>query len=323
MISSLELARLCGVSQGTVDRALHDRPGISAATRSRILDLAHKYGYRPDPSARELLGGERTIVGAIVPAINNIFFMDMMAELKSVLAESDLHLFIAPVSTADDFHRTLAEFASRRMRAAIVVPPQDDLPIDRTLTDALPVLSLLSPCRNRHIACLAADEILTGQTAVDHLHALGHRRIMHLTYARRARGIIDREKGYCRRMRSLHLSPHVEAFTGDRALIAAIESHRPTAIFCHNDWLALSAMRVLASINLTVPNEMSIVGVDNTPTFRAIFDRLTTLHYPLAAMAQRMAEWIRTGQLDSALPPLEIIAGHTVRPIRESADPTR
>lgn len=323
MISSLELARLCGVSQGTVDRALHDRPGVSPRTRERILEIARKHGYRPNPVARELLGGERTVVGAIVPAINNIFFMDMMAELKSALADSQLHLFIAPVSTIDDFHRTLAEFASRRMRAAIVVPPEDNLAIDETLTRAMPVLSLLSPCRSKSVACLAADEVRTGEIATNYLHDMGHRRILHLTYARQARGIIDREKGYRRRMREFGLTPRVETFVDDAMLADALRSHKPTAIFCHNDWLAISAMRVLAAMNLTVGDDVSILGVDNTPTFRAIFNRLTTLHYPLEAMAQHVARWIHLSQLDDALPPLEIVAGHTVRDIRRSADSTR
>jgi DNA-binding LacI/PurR family transcriptional regulator len=86
MISSLELAKICGVSQGTVDRALHNRPGISAATKRRVLAAARQHGYQPNPVAGELLRGRSRVVGAIVPALGGLFFMDLMQAVNCALA---------------------------------------------------------------------------------------------------------------------------------------------------------------------------------------------------------------------------------------------
>jgi len=68
MISSLELAELCGVSQGTVDRALHGRGGIAESTRAKILEAARLHGYAPNPAARELMTGQSSVCGAVIPA---------------------------------------------------------------------------------------------------------------------------------------------------------------------------------------------------------------------------------------------------------------
>lgn len=68
MISSLQLAKLCGVSQGTVDRALHNRGRVSEQTRARILEAARAQGYVPNPAARELMTGRSTLVAAIAPS---------------------------------------------------------------------------------------------------------------------------------------------------------------------------------------------------------------------------------------------------------------
>ena len=116
MISSLELARLCGVSQGTVDRALHDRPGVNADTRQRILDAVAAHGYRPHPGAQELLHGRRVTVGALAPAVTQVFFMDLLHELKTALAVRGLRLSVTPYDGEVEFRDALAEFAARRVR---------------------------------------------------------------------------------------------------------------------------------------------------------------------------------------------------------------
>ena len=85
MISSLELAKLCKVSQGTVDRALHDRPGISIKTRDRILRIAAEHGYQANPVATEMMQGKSIIVGGLVPSLNSVFFMDLFQTISRKL----------------------------------------------------------------------------------------------------------------------------------------------------------------------------------------------------------------------------------------------
>ncbi|MBU4199258.1 MAG: LacI family transcriptional regulator [Verrucomicrobia bacterium] len=312
MISSLQLARLCGLSQGTVDRALHNRPGICPATRQRILDLARKHGYRPHPLARELLAGERNTVGAIIPALNSLFFLDLMNEIRNALMQEGWRLFLCAVTDENEFQETLADFAARRCRAAIVIPPRDHLPLPASVTADMPVVSLLSPCQGTRVTFLTPDEVMTGRDAVAYLMKLGHRRILHVTYARRACAIRDRAKGYRVAMREHGQIPRVLAPLSASALLDAVRRHQPTALFCHNDWLALSALRILAQAGIRIPDDISVLGVDNSPTFSALCPDITTMQYPVGDIAQLCRRLLRFEQPRLTIGRLPIIERRTV-----------
>ena len=319
MISSIGLARLCGLSQGTVDRALHNRPGISAATRRRILDMARKHGYRPHPAARELLAGERTTVGAIIPALNGPFFMDLINGIREALAPEGWRLFLCAVSTEQEFQDTLADFAARRCRGAIVIPPRDHLPLPVSVTSDMPVLSLLSPCRGTRVTFIAPDEVATGRDAVEYLRQRGHQRILHITYSRHACAIRDRARGYTLAMREHGQIPRILAPLDEPTLLDTVRRYRPTALFCHNDWLALSAMRILAQASIRVPDDISILGVDNSPTFAALCPDITTMQYPVAAIAQLCRRLLRFENPALQIEHLPVVERRTVRTLSASA----
>lgn len=282
MISSLELAKKCGISQGTVDRALHDRPGVSPRTRQRVLRVARQHGYQPHPAARELLTGQSNIVGAVLPMVNNIFFMDMLNELGRALGEQDLRLQITPVENRETFLEILNEFAARRYRLALAIPPEDNISVPQSITVSMPLVSLFSPLRGRGVHFLSLDEEKTGRDAVRYLHEWGHRRILHLTYARQAYAIAARTQGYKKQCREIGLPSRVLINMDAETLTLACKRDRPTAIFCHNDWMALRVLLLLSEKGMRVPEDISILGVDNSPTLIAINPRLTTLAYPLA-----------------------------------------
>jgi len=282
MISSIELARQCGISQGTVDRALHDRPGISPKTREKVLRAARQLGYQPNPVARELLTGRSLTVGAILPAVNNVFFMDLFNELGRALSERGLRLQITPVENRAGFLEVLKDFSARRHRLAVVIPPEDNIRVPQTITSGVPLVSLFSPCLGPDCRFISADEEQTGRDAVRYLHRRGHRRIMHLTYARRAEAIEARARGYRMQCEELGLPPKVVVNTGFERLGQALLQYRPTALFCHNDWLALRALVLLAELGVQVPDKISVLGVDNSPTLTALQPGLTTLAYPIS-----------------------------------------
>jgi LacI family transcriptional regulator len=145
------------------------------------------------------------------------------------------------------------------------------------------------------------------------LYARGHRRIIHSTYARRAYGIEARARGYRRRMRELGLKPAVFAGSDEAQLIEAVRAQQATALFCHNDWLAISAVRTLEKNGLTVPRDVSVLGVDASPTFRALHADITTMQYPFKAVAQQARELIESGKIVSKIGRFELVEGSTLQ----------
>ncbi len=315
MISSLELARICGVSQGTVDRALHDRPGVSAATRKRVLAAARKHGYRPHPGVRELLGAKSSQVAAIVPAVNSLFFMDLLEVIRTRLAQDGLRMLICPAADRNEFIGWLDEMAARRAAGAVVIPPEAGIAVPGFVRKSMPIISLLAPCRGRGVTFVAPDEVATGRRAVDYLAGMGHERIMHLTYTRRSYAISARARGYRVRMRELGLQPMVIApFMGDKSADRIVK-RKVTAIFCHNDWLALSAIRALGRKGLDVPADISVLGVDNSPSFVSICPDISTMQYPCADIAAAVLTGLRGGKILPRISAPEIVERVTVRRI--------
>ena len=320
MISSLQLARLCGVSQGTVDRALHGRPGINAATRKKILTMAERHGYQPHPAARELLGGKRTLVGALAPAEGSIFFMDLMNEVRRVLIRERFRFSLYPFSDEADFFEALDDFSARRCAALVIVPPREDIMLTARQAANQPIITLLSPCKGAppggdagaptHFA--APDETATGRQAVEYLWSKGHRRILHVTYHRESTAIRDRAEGYRRAMLGKRGDPAIRKATDDRAIMRAIRAYRPSAVFCHNDWLAMKTIRALNHAGLRVPDDISVLGVDNSPTFADLCPDITTLRYPMTAVAERCLAVIRGGTDTGPVGRCEIVERRTV-----------
>ena len=316
MISSLALAKLCGVSQGTVDRALHDRPGISAATRARILAAARQHGYLPNPAVREMLGlAASTTVGAVVPAwsLRAPFFMELLSGIAERIAADGLRLSLH-LADADPagFAAACTEVAARRPRGLAVVLPPTGLELPASVVRSQKVISLLLPCATPGVINLLPDEQAIGAAATGHLLALGHRRIVHLPgpapghWATR-----ERLLGYEQAMRAARLEPLViRGAMEDDLVLPGLRSAAATAAFCHSDPMALALIRRLRASGLRVPEDLAVMGVDRSPLVAAFAPELASIAFPFAALAAQMAAAL----MDRPLPPLpapEVVPGAT------------
>jgi LacI family transcriptional regulator len=315
LISSLELARICGVSQGTVDRALHDRPGINPETKARILAAARKHGYLPNPAAREIMEGKSATIGVVLSTLENIFIMDLLRTVKRALDPSANRLSIVPADTEAEFLDALRDFAMRRSRAVVAVPPQDGIEIAPTLTRRMPVVALLCPCEGKNVHFVSPDEMQTGRDAVAYLAGCGHERVLHLTFSRPFSAIRARAAGYEEEMRARGWTAHTVRGVTEDSLRAAMRRHRPTALFCHNDWLALRVLRMLEKDGIGVPSEVSILGVDNSPTFVALCPEITTLAYPAESVCARVSELILEGTARTEIARFVPVQRRTVKPL--------
>ena len=287
MISSLELAKICGVSQGTVDRALHGRSGIAEATRAKVLEAARLHGYAPNPAARELMTGTSLNCGAVIPAGAGVFFMDLFEELRKALRRRGLSLLLAPAANAEETTAAINEMASRRTRGIAIVPPSGSYRIPQGAASSCKVVSLANPCEGA--IYIAPDETRTGYDATAHLWSLGHRKIAHITYARQTSAIDKRRQGYERFMEERG-AEHLTLVQPDaEAILKLLKSGKATAMLCHNDWQALNCLRALERGGVKVPAEVSIMGVDDSPTFTALFPGITTMAYPYQAIAEATA----------------------------------
>ena len=311
MISSLKLAELCGVSQGTVDRALHGRKGVSEKTRNIILAKATEHGYLPNPAAREILTGKTQTVAALIPVLQSPFFMDMIAAIKDKLAEDGLRLIISTVNNKDEMLEMLKDFAARRYVGAIVIPPEENITIPDQIS-GLNIISLLMPCQGNNVTFIAPDEVKTGEKATGFLINKGHKNIVHIIPQRQTPAINDRLQGYEKQMKKNGLKAIVENKISEAEILSLVKEKDVTAFFCHNDWMALSVIRILESNGISVPDDVSVIGVDNSPTFTSLYADITTVEYPMIWLADEVAKTLKKKRTVKPFTALKVIERNSV-----------
>lgn len=307
LVTIRDVAAAAGVSTSTVSRVLDERlPTSSSATAKRVRAAAVALGYRRDPSASSLRRGNTGIIGVIVPRLTDT----AMAMLYEALAHAcaTTHRF-AVVATTDDVPQADREAAElllqRRVDGLVLTTARDgdDFPAVLARRGVPYVLALRSD--GTSLSSVGDDE-LGGYLATRHLLDLGHRRVALIggpDYASSAKG---RRAGYRRALLEVGLAPDPRlvvgsAFSVDAGVQACQEvmalDPAPTAIFAVNDNTAVGAMSALASLGLSVPDDVSLVGYNDIPiasrlpvplsTVRVPFDQiavtaLNLLTYPLA-----------------------------------------
>lgn len=303
MISSLELARLAGVSQGTVDRALHGRSGVAAATRERVLALAAEHGYQANPVAREMMGlAASPLVGAVVHALGThaVFFSTLMTAVHRRLRADGLHLVMSYAADPAEQTAVATHLLARRMRALLLVHGFDGhLPP----AGGIPVAALVLPVAGA--VTLVPDELATGRIAAEQLVARGHRRLVVISHGEHPVAVARRD-GF----RAAGQAAGASVTVVD-SVTAALDQVRSgaSAVFCHNDPQADHLLAAARSQGLTCPQQFSVVGVDGSTDDR----HLATLAYPFAAIAEGVAGVV-AGSTPSTPPPCVWRDGASIGP---------
>ncbi|RJS45930.1 LacI family DNA-binding transcriptional regulator [Nocardioides cavernaquae] len=330
-INMADVARRANVSVATVSRALRGLPGVGEATRARILEIAEELAYVISPEASRLSSGQTGRVGVVVPATQIWFYGEMLAAIERRLREADLDVLLYQVSDEEVRMRFFRDLPTRRKVDAVVLIalPLPQLEVDRL--DHLGVEVVVAGGRVRDFPYVEVDDRAIAATAVDHLVGLGHERIALIRatnygeihwapdvlrlegylMALSAAGIPDRSEYVV----SVPFTPH-DGAAGAEELMALPEP--PTAILCFSDEIAIGAMEAVRRAGLRVPEDVSIVGIDDHP-FAAVMG-LTTIRQDVDAQGEAAAN-MALRRLDHA-PVDNLVIPHELV-IRTSTAPPR
>ncbi|WP_300344139.1 LacI family DNA-binding transcriptional regulator [Nesterenkonia sp.] len=292
-----DVAKAAGVSKSAVSLAIRNQRGVSEATREHILQVAQQLGYRSNVWARSLVQGRTGLVGILLQDLGNSYHRDVTAGVEDAAAELDLRLVIG--HGRRDAARLQAELDSLLalgVEGVVIVsswvPPQYLERVGRRVP--LVVVGRL-PGQVPGVDSVANRDELGARQAVEHLVELGHTRIAHLTGSARP-AAMHRRAAFCEMMRSLlpGVDPQVE---GPEQLEAAIrylvfqvqqETSGPTAVFTQNDRVAADLVGACLDAGVRLPEQLSIVGYDNSSLCRMLRPQLTSVDQPRAQMG-RMA----------------------------------
>lgn len=266
-----DIAARVGVSRGLVSVTLRGLPGAGEETREAIHRAAAEIGYVPHAAARALAGHTSMTVGVLLNNLHNAFFADVVDGLRGHLGASGFQVLMGLGTDLAEERAVLDQFRSYRMNGAVLMGPElRERDID-VFAGTVATVVVGRQVRSAAVDVIANDDRKGAMEAVQHLYDLGHRDIAHLDGAAVPGGGNARRRGYVDAMRRLGLERNVRlaggGFThrhGADGVDQLVQHRPPTAIFAANDLVALGAMERLGELGLAIPDDVSVVGYDNT-----------------------------------------------------------
>ncbi|MBV9218414.1 MAG: LacI family DNA-binding transcriptional regulator [Methylobacteriaceae bacterium] len=270
-----DVARLSGVSIGTVSKALNNSGKLRLETRERVSAVAKQLGFRPNDLAQSLHRGQTFTVGVISTDSFGRFTMPIMEGLEECLSESRISVFMC--NATDDPEREARHVESligKRVDGIVVTARRADRRARLEVhSPGLPVLYVFSQTDDPQPLCLLPDDRGGAILAAEHLVRLGRRHIAHVTGPERFEAVRLRHLGYRRALRKAGLEatqafylPGVWSEAWGREAVAQLFGERrpaPDAIFCGNDQIARGVADALRERGVRVPEAVAIVGFDN------------------------------------------------------------
>ncbi|MDN3310322.1 LacI family DNA-binding transcriptional regulator [Microbacterium oryzae] len=314
-VTSHDVARLAGVSQATVSRALSDHPKVSDKTKRRVREAAAQLGYVPSEAGRALSSGRSRRVGLLVTDLDNQFYSQLIPPAHRELDRLGYQLMLQTETGEDD---TLAERLVANGLAAVILATS-------TLESATPIRlrdrSVPFVYFNRTGSLVDADATVVDpapgyEDAVDRAVALGHHRIAAILGPENTSTGRSRESALRHALdrhdmdlpSSLVRRGGYDTETGDRAMTDLLALPTPpTAVFAANDVVAIGALNAASRAGLTPPRDVSIIGFDDLPSAAWDIVQLSTIAYDLNAMMRETARLI-TARLEGETDTFETVS---------------
>jgi LacI family transcriptional regulator len=297
-----QLAHAAGVSIGTASKALNGAGRLRQETRDRVLAAAREIGYRPNDLALSLHRARSRTIGIITNDSFGRFTIPIVEALEERLADEGIAVFMC--NATDDparERRHLDQLLGKRIDGLVVTARRADTrPAIGPLAHGLPVVYVFTQADDPGAICLLPDDHGGAVLAVEHLAAIGRRRIAHVTGPEHFEAVRLRRQGWRAALAAAGL-PEIAGFYlpgvwseawGRDAVARLLDGpDTPDALFCGNDQIARGAADALRERGLAVPEDVAIVGFDNWEVMTlAARPPLTSIDMNLSALGREAGD---------------------------------
>ena len=300
--TSVEVAKLAGVSQSAVSRVFTPGASSSKRTSEKVLNAAAKLGYRPNILARSLITGRTRIIGLVVAYLDNYFYPEAVELLSNALQKKGYHVLVFMASkTAGNIDDVLEEMLDYQVDGVIAasVAMSSDLAA-RCNAAGVPVVLFNRAEDNKRLSAVTSDNIDGGQKVAKFLIAGGYKRLGYIAGWEGASTQRDREAGFIEELKKHKRSLYArevgnfnmeEARQAARKMFTAREI--PDAVFVANDHMSFAVMDVIRfELGLKIPEQVSVVGYDDVPVASWPAYDLTTVRQPVNRMVAETVSFL-------------------------------
>lgn len=293
-ITSMEVAKLAGVSQSAVSRVFTPGASSSKKTNELVRKAAAELGYRPNVLARSLITGKSRMIGLVVAYLDNYFYPEALELLSSALQKKGYHVLIFMSGNKEgDIADAVDEILDYQVDGIIAASVSMSSDLAKRCTSAgVPVVLFNRTQDDDRLSAVTSDNFQGGQKVARFLLAGGHKRIGYIAGWEGASTQRDREKGFTEELvrngQELY-AREVGNFNSDEAKQAArtmfSKQNFPDAVFVANDAMAIAVIDVIRfELGLKVPEQVSVVGYDDVPISSWPAYDLTTVRQPANRM---------------------------------------
>lgn len=268
-----EVAEDAGVSVAAVSKVLREAYGVSETLRDKVRASMNKLNYRPLASARGMRGQTYTL-GLILPDIRNPFFADILSGVNTALERTQYQAMLGISQSAAVTEEALVEsMIDRQMDGLILIGTTEDQATLTSIAERKPLVTVGHHASTQLFDTVNNDDQLGARLVVRHLAANGFRKIAMLSLISASSTLIaERELGYRREMIEQGLGEHINVVRSGQTLREVqVTAHRllenperPEALFCWTDFIALEVISVATEMGMAVPQDLAVVGYDNT-----------------------------------------------------------
>lgn len=298
-----DVAKAAGVSASTVSRAF-SRPGrVSSQTAERIYQVAAELGYRQDEVRTRSLPAETRTIAVSVSDVTNPFYFPIIRGAEEAAAAAGYTLLVSDAQESSVIEREILERSTPLVDGIVVASSRVSDTVLRALPKSVPVVVL-----NRHVlglTCLVPDNPRGIRRAVEHLASLGHRHLCYVagpeaSWADGVRWRAFHEAAYELDLTESRVGPVLPTIEGGAAAADEVLATRATGVVAFNDLIAVGLVRRLAALDVRVPDDLSVVGIDNIFAGELLAPTLTTLASPLNRLGAAGVEYLLAQRGDTA-----------------------
>ncbi|WP_338453932.1 HTH-type transcriptional regulator GalR [Aeromonas veronii] len=301
MATIKDVALLSGVSVATVSRVINHSPKASQASREAVFKAMNELNYHPNANARALAHQNNETLGLIVADVSDPFFGTMVKAVEQVAQSTGNFLLIGNGyhDAAKEKHvieQLIGHSCSGLVVHAKMLPDEELIQMMSYVPGMVLINRIVPGFESR---CVALDDRYGSWLATRHLIQEGHKKIGFLCSNHQISDSQDRLQGYLDALQEHNIpvderlisrgSP--DELGGEAAMTELLSrGQQTTAVVCYNDSMAAGALSVLSDNGIDVPQDLSLVGFDDVLISRYLRPRLTTVRYPIIAMATQAAE---------------------------------
>lgn len=305
-ITIKDIAKELSVSVATVSRALSGDKNIRRETKEKILEMAERLGYMPNPVALNLKSMRTNTIGVIVPEMDTPFYARIIDGMQNVLYKKGLKVIIA--QSGEDFEREKENLRlmERSMVDGIIIgichKDKNKSEFQRLITKGIPLVFYDRIPIGIDVSKVIADDYIKTSFLMEHLIRKGIREIAHIKAPDYMESSSVRFRAYKDALEKFKIpyneelvieSPGMHFEDGIRATKNLLEKNIPIkAIFVYTDLVAVGVMHYLRSQNISIPQDIAVAGFSGTILSEMVYPALTTVDLPLIEMGERAAELI-------------------------------